>query len=225
MSPTPTDPHPDHDTEAIGRAIQAAARTVQAPAALRAGLAGQRARDGRRGAWRLGGRPALAAGLAALAAAVVLAVGGLPGGGGAGPSLDAAAALALARPTAAPPPVDAGNAALLHAQVGGVPFPNYAWSWEAWRTAGARQDRVGGRDATTVVYRGPAGDVGYTIVGGRPLEVPAGARHLTVAGVDLSVVRHGGATIMTWRRGGHTCVLAARNASVEQLARFATYNS
>jgi hypothetical protein len=224
MAPTPTDPHPEHDTEAIGRAIRAAAQGVQAPATLRERLGSQRAGDGRRGAWRLGGRPALAAGVVAVAAALVLAVGALTGGG-AGPSLDDAAALALARPTQPPPPVDPANAALVRAQVGGVPFPNYAWSWAAWRTAGARQDRVGGRDATTVVYRGPAGDVGYTIVGGRPLEIPAGARHMTVAGVDLAVVRHGGATVMTWRRGGHTCVLAARSASVEQLARFATYSS
>ena len=33
-----------------------------------------------------------------------------------------------------------------------------------------------GRDAKTVVYRGPAGDVGYTIVDGKPLAEPGGAR-------------------------------------------------
>jgi hypothetical protein len=221
------DPHHDPDAEAAGAAVRAAALTVQAPPALRARVAEERLRAGRTAPARGGLRMragALAVGAAALALALLLVVGGLPGGGAGGPSVQDAAALALARPTAPAPAVDRSDATRLTAAVGRVRFPNYGWSWPGWRTAGARQDRVHGRDATTVTYRGPSGDVGYTIVAGRPLDEPGGARHMTSGGLRLAVLRSGGATIVTWRRGGHTCVLAARGASADELVRFATYS-
>jgi hypothetical protein len=38
------------------------------------------------------------------------------------------------------------------------------------------------------------------------------------------VVHRGARTLVTWRRGGHTCVLAGRGPGVEQqLVRFATW--
>jgi hypothetical protein len=227
MSLETQDPEREPDTEAVGLAIQAAARTVQAPPQLRARIAEERVRAGRRsavGRGRRGFRPAaLAAGLAAAALAVTLALGGLPGGGTAGPSVDDAVALALSRPTAPPPAVDGTNDAALRASVGGVTFPNYGWAWKRWRTTGARDDRVEGRTATTVVYRGPAGDVGYTIVDGKPLDEPGGARIVTRNGLRLAVLQRDGATVVTWRRGGHTCVLASRKAGTDQLIRFATW--
>jgi hypothetical protein len=43
-------------------------------------------------------------------------------------------------------------------------------------------------------------------------------------GLDLSIVRRDGATVVTWERDGHTCVLAGRGAGVEQqLVKFATW--
>jgi hypothetical protein len=112
----------------------------------------------------------------------------------------------------------------VRAQVDGVAFPNYTYAWPRWRTVGARQDRIDGRDATTVVYRGPLGDVGYTIVAGKPLAEPEGARYVSAGGLRLAVVRRDGATVVTWRRDGHTCVLAGRGPGVErQLVRFATW--
>jgi hypothetical protein len=160
-----------------------------------------------------------------VASAVVLAIAGLPGGGQtAAPSFDDAARLALARSTAPAPALDPIDTRLVAAHVGGLRFPNYAYAWPQWQTAGARSDHVGGRNAVTVTYRGPRGAVGYTIVDGAPLAEPAGARHVTAAGVRLAIVRRPGTTFVTWRRAGHTCVLATRVPGAEQqLVRFATW--
>lgn len=216
----------DADADATGRRIREAALTTPAPPGLRVRLAEQRLQARRRSGagrarWRL---PAAAAGLAA-AGAVVLAIAGLPGGGHtAAPSFDDAARLALAPSTAPAPALDPVDTRLVRAHVGGLPFPNYAYTWPQWQTAGARTDRVGGRNAVTVTYRGPRGAVGYTIVDGAPLAEPAGARHVIAAGVRLAIVRRPGTTFVTWRRAGHTCVLATRVPGAEQqLVRFATW--
>jgi hypothetical protein len=222
--PAPHDPRDESD--AVGARIREAALSVGAPPQLRARVAEQQQRAGERS--RSGGvrrrLPVVAAGLAA-AVALVLVVAGLTGGGDAsGPSFDDAAQLALARPEAPAPSPSPGDATTVQAEVGGIRFPNYTYAWPRWKAAGTRQDRVGGRGAVTVTYRGPKGDVGYTIVDGAPLAEPAGARHLTAGGVRLAVIRRDGTTLVTWRRGGHTCVLASRAPGVErQLVRFATW--
>jgi hypothetical protein len=222
----PDDPQREPDTEPIGAMIRAAAQAVQAPPQLRARIADERAKaqrtapSRRRWAFR---PPALAAGLAACAAAVALAVVALTGGGAAGPSVDDAVALALRPATAPAPAVDGTNATALKESVDGVSFPNYRWSEKKWTTAGARDDRVDGRAAKTVVYRGPKGDVGYTIVGGRALAEPHGARIVNRNGVRLAVLRKDGVDVVTWRRGGHTCVLASKSAGQDTLIRFATW--
>jgi hypothetical protein len=221
-STPPEDPLPsDAQSAAIGRRIQQLALEVQAPAGLRRRLAdGQPTTAGRRRRYAL---PALGGlGLAALAAVVLVLVG--VGGGSSAPSVDDAVALALAPPTAPAPAVNPTNMHVVRAQMGGIAFPNYTYAWPKWTTAGARSDRISGRDATTVIYRGPRGDVGYTIVDGKPLEAPHGARRVRAAGVDLLVLRRDGATVVTWQRDGHTCVLAGRGAGVErQLVRFASW--
>ena len=220
--PPPEDPLPsDAESAAIGRRIQQLALEVEAPANLRTRLAdGQRTAAGRRRRFAL---PALAGiGLAALAA-VVLVLAGI-GGGSSAPSVDDAVALALAPAAAPAPAVDPANMQLVRAQLGGITFPNYTYAWPKWKTAGARRDRLSGRDTTTVIYRGPRGDVGYTIVDGKPLDAPSGARRVRANGVDLLVLRRDGATVVTWQRDGHTCVLAGRGAGVErQLVRFASW--
>jgi hypothetical protein len=223
---TPPPPSPedrltdDAESAAIGRHIQQLALKVEAPASLRTRLADGQRTAGRRHRFAL---PALGGlGLAALAAVVLVLVG--MGGGSSAPSVDDAVALALAAPTAPAPAIDTTNMHLVRAQIGGITFPNYTYAWPKWKTTGARRDRISGRDATTVTYRGPRGDVGYTIVDGKPLDPPSGARRVRAGGVDLSVVRRDGATIVTWQRDGHTCVLAGRGAGVErQLVRFASW--
>jgi hypothetical protein len=225
MTADRTPPEPtDVDSDAIGRRIHELALEIQAPATLRMRLA-----DGRRATQTTGrGRrrfalPALGGlGLAAVAA-VVLVLAGV-GGSASAPSLDDAVALALAPPTKPAPAVDPASPQLVTAEVGGVTFPNYSYAWPRWTTKGARSDSVSGRDAITVVYRGPRGDVGYTIVDGKPLKAPDGARHVKAGGLDLAVLHRDGATVVTWQRGGHTCVLAGRGAGVEQqLVQFATW--
>ncbi|WCB94082.1 hypothetical protein DSM104299_02810 [Baekduia alba] len=210
------------DSEVVGRHIHELALTVEAPPALRARIAeAERTRPKRARAWLRRPRIVLPA-LAGTALAAVL-VGVLAfAGGAAGPSVDEAAALALARPTAAAPA--ATGSVALDERVGGITFPNYAYQWPAWKAAGMRHDRLGGRDATTITYRGPKGDVGYTIVDGRPLPEPDGARTVNRAGLKLSIYRKDGATVVTWRRDGHTCVLAGKGKGVEpQLVKFATW--
>lgn len=211
----------DAQSEAMGRRIHELALTVEAPPSLRARLAeAEHARPRRARAWL--GRPRIAVpALAGTALAAVLAGVLIFSGGAAGPSVGDAAALALARPTAAAPAV---TGVALDASVGGVTFPNYAYQWPAWKAAGARHDTIDGRDTTTVTYHGPKGDVGYTIVDGKPLPAPDGARTVTRAGIKLAIYRQEGATVVTWRRGGHTCVLAAKGKDVEpQLVKFATW--
>lgn len=228
MTPRPDLPHdppplPEAESEAFGRHVQRLAQTVEAPPSLRARLADDaQRRAGARRRPRFALPAALAGGLAAVIA-VVAVLAGVGGGGSAVPSVDDAAALALARPTAAAPAVVSGDTQL-DAAVGNITFPNYAYQWPSWKATGARHDTLDGRDATTITYNGPKGDVGYTIVDGEPLPEPADARSRTVAGVDLKIYKKDGATVVTWRRDGHTCVLAGRGAGVEpQLVKFATW--
>jgi hypothetical protein len=212
----------DAESEAVGRRVRELAQEVQAPHALRARIADAQAqRRPQRAAWLRRPRialPALGGTLVAGAVAVALIVGG----GAAGPTVADAAALALAHPNAAAPGVvDVVN---LDAGEGGITFPNYGYEWPKWKATGARRDTVGGRAATTVTYRGPKGDVGYTIVDGKPLAIPDHARRLTKSGTALAIYVEDGATVVTWRRDGHTCVLAGRGPGVEsQLVKFATW--
>jgi hypothetical protein len=218
------DPDPllsDAESEAVGARIRELAQEVQAPLSLRTRLADQQERAAaprwfRRPRIAL---PALGGSLTAAAVAVALVVGG----GAAGPTVDDAAALALAHPTQGPPAVV--RVTNLDAEVGGITFPNYAYEWPKWKATGARHDRVGGRAATTITYSGPKGDVGYTIVDGKPLATPDHARHVTRSGIAFAIyTKEGGATVVTWQQDGHTCVLAGRGAGVEsQLLKFASW--
>jgi hypothetical protein len=191
---------------------------IEAPASLRRRIADQRAPRPRRR------RIALPAGItAAAAAAVVVAL--VAGGGAAGPTVSDAAALALSHPTQPAPAISAGDVQAVDASVDGIRFPNYAYRWATWRAVGRRTDTISGRDATTVTYRGPLGDVGYTIVDGKALDEPSAAKWVTRGGVRYAIVHQGDATVVTWRQAGHTCVLAgqSRPGMEERLLAFATW--
>jgi hypothetical protein len=214
---------PDHPEEpprddALAGRIRALTGAIEAPASLRERIAGehQRARPRR--------RRRLALPIGGLVAAAAVAVALLVGGGAAGPTIDDAAALALERPNLPAPKVDATNVQLVEVKIGDLQFPNYNYEWGRWRAIGHRVATIGGRDAKTVTYRGPLGDVGYAIVAGDPLPEPEDARHVTADGRRFAVVRHGDAVVVTWRRGGHTCVLAGRGKGIEQrLVSFAAW--
>jgi hypothetical protein len=205
------------ESERIGAAIRSAVQGVEAPTALR----NQIARDGRRepvARRRWIAVPVLGVLLAAVFTSVTLLALGSSGG----PTLAEAAGLALRAPTQAAPPGDPRNERFLRAAVGGVQFPNYRYS-TPFRTAGARSDELHGRHAITVVYGLGDKRIGYTIVDGKPLSVPSGARRVTREGLRIAILRRHGALAVTWREGGHTCVLASRSASLERLVAWAAW--
>lgn len=199
--------------EAIGAAIRDSAATVSAPERLQADIARRRAhRPPRARAPRLAGAAVL---VAAVAAIVVLTTGG-------GPSIQEVAAASLNAPTRPAPGPDQANARYIRARVDAVRFPDYAERW-GWEAVGARSDRVGGREATTVIYRRGERGVHYSIVDGEPLPVPGNARRVQADGLRLAVLREGGALMVTWQRGGHTCVLASRTLGAQGLIELATW--
>ena len=181
----------------------------QAPAELHASvqalIAAERAPQprARSRVWRLA--PAAVAAVAVIALVAVI----LSSGSSSTPSVNKAAQLALLRPTEPSPAESPGRSATLTRAVGGISFPY--WRHElGWSTSGARNDSYGGRSATTVFYTGPNGSggtarVGYTILSGTALPLPNGAGVVERGGTRYYVLGEGGATVVTWRRNGHTC--------------------
>src|SRR3954447_2987024 len=209
---------PDETHDEVGALIRATAARVEAPASLRANVDELIApRRHRRGHLRFG---LAVAGSAAAALAVVLVLV-LGGSSATGPSLADAATAAL-QPAAGPaPPADASRRALLDASIDGIAFPLWHDQF-GLRATGARDDKLSGRRAVTVGYSGPGGArVGYTIVASPPLDVPGSARRVTREGTGFAVWRSSGATVVTWRRAGHTCVLASRTLPASRLLELA----
>jgi hypothetical protein len=160
--------------------------------------------------------PALGVAVAAVAAAVVIAVGG----GSSVPTLDQATRAALA-PSTMPAPTEA-DATTLDVSAGGIQFPY----WEhtvGWEAAGARVDSLGGRHVVTVFYRDMDGArrVGYTIVTGPPVDVNGGVRVIS-HGIPYTLKRAGETRLITWLRNGHTCVIAGRGVTYATLLKLAT---
>jgi hypothetical protein len=206
------------DTEQIGAAIRAAVASVEAPPNLRARIAKEQLRE----APRRRRRALIVAPLAgALAAAVVTVVFAF---GGSGPTLDEAGAAALRAPTQGPPAKDESDPRFVKASIGGVQFPNYTWFAKRWSTVGVREDELSGRKALTLTYRGAGMHLGYTIVDGKPLSVPDGARRVVVKGKQYAVVRQDGRLVVAWEEQGHTCVLASRDMTARQMMAFAAWS-
>jgi len=153
--------------------------------------------------------------LAAVVAAVVLS------GGPGAPSVAEAARLGTQLPTApAPPPAGEAGTKLALA-VEGVPFPNFE-VFAGWKAVGVRQDRIGDRDATLVVYRKNGRRLGYVIVAGAALARPSGALATVIRRVEYRTLRSSGRLAVTWRRGGRTCVLIGQ-ATRRELLRLASW--
>ncbi len=189
---------------------------ARAPLALRESLeAARSARSPRR---RLIA-PGLAA-VTALAAVLVLALGG-PSEQAPSPSVqDVAAITRLPAEHAAPAAARGGH---LKAAVEGLAFPDWhkAFGWEA---TGRRADRVGGRDVSTVYYRySDERHLGYAIVAGAPLRTAAG-REIVRGGTRYRALTRGGRTTLTWTQAGHTCVIdAPTSVTVATLVRLADW--
>jgi hypothetical protein len=185
-------------------ALRATAQ-VRAPMALRERIVADRARAGRApGRRRVVFGGGLAGALAVLALALALI---LPGGTPGSPSIGQAASLALRGPSAPPPPPGrASHKIRLARDVDEVYFPN--WAGIGWKATGERVDRLGGHFLDTIYYRGYGKHIAYTIVGGSALAQPHGAALTVRNSTQLRSLGLGKRTIVTWRRGGHTCILS-----------------
>jgi hypothetical protein len=215
------DIHPTDELQAErGHAlVQAAVAQTRAPLALRERIENDRARaKPARRRWTLGG--SLVGTVAAATVAVVL----VTGGGSAGLSVAEAANLAIRGPAAPAPAVDQAHPGLLKRSVGGVTYPS--WQDEfTWKASGARVDKLENRRAVTVFYDNPAGErIGYTIVDGKALDEPSGPS-LQQGSERYIVLRSGNRTIVTWRRGGHTCILSGpAKVSKDKLLTLASWS-
>jgi hypothetical protein len=97
-----------------------------------------------------------------------------------------------------------------------VSFPDYARAY-GWRPLGVRRGRIDGREATVVFYGKDGRRLAYVIVAGSGLERPSGARATVIDGVEYRALRLDGRLAVTWRRGGHTCLLIGGAARPELL--------
>lgn len=183
---------------------------MHAPATLRASVAEARLRSAplpRR-------RHYVVAGLTLVAATVAALVIALPSGDD-GPSIADVAAVSARDPMLPAPSTVPGHA--LPLAVGGVHFPG---AGAGWKPVGSRSDQVSGRSARTVTYARGTDLVRYTIVDGPALSAPD-ANLSAYENVRAAVFRRGDALVLTWRRGGHTCVLTSRDVGARRMLELA----
>jgi hypothetical protein len=159
------------------------------------------------------------AGVLAAAASVVAAV--LLSGGPGAPTVADAARLATEPPAQAAPRAAGTSGTRLAIGVEGVPFPDFARAY-GWRAVGVRHGRIDDRDATVVYYRKGGRRLAYAIVAGSGLAVPAGGQTELRGAVPYKAVRLTDRLVVTWRRGGHTCVLVG-DAPRSELVKLASW--
>ncbi len=107
----------------------------------------------------------------------------------------------------------------------GIAYPYWDRRF-GWQTAGVRSDQLGGHMVTTVFYANASGQrIGYSIVNGHPLAIPAGERPAVWHGVRFDVLHPDGATVVTWRRDGHTCILVGSKVSAKTLLTLANWQA
>jgi hypothetical protein len=196
--------------------VRAASASVAAPARLRARVAAERGPRRRRS---VRNSLVLGTGLAASAAALALVL--VPGR--AAPTVAAAAVFSTRGATGAAPALEPGQPKLLARAVGGVRFPNWLKQF-GWHATGTRADRLSGRDTGTVFYEKDGRRLGYTIVAGPSLPVPPGATQFARGGTNLRVFTVDGRLVVTWRRGGRTCVLVGSGVARHVLLELASWN-
>jgi hypothetical protein len=149
---------------------------------------------------------------------VVLTVGGGPGI----PTAASAATLALRAPLHSVGSEVAQTETLSWPTAGGLAFP--AWVREyGFRAVGTRVDRLGDRTATTVFYDRDGARVAYTIVTGHALARGADASQSMLRGTRLWSFTKSGRAVVTWLRGGHTCVLSGDPGLLSELQRLAAW--
>jgi hypothetical protein len=156
----------------------------------------------------------------ALAAVVLLRAGSEPGT----PTVAQAAALTAKGPAPDGSGPRWSGTGLLRLEGARLPYPD--WSHEyGWHAAGARRDRLGNRDTTTVFYLKHGRRIGYTIVSGSGLAVPAGTVRKVKEGTVLHTARIGGRPVTVWQRRGSTCVLSGDGVTSAGLQELASWRA
>jgi hypothetical protein len=199
------------------RAVEAVheLRADRAPATLRIAVDTRRQRASRRPA-RLRYAGALGASAAVVVALLVLL---LPGGSPGAPSISQAAGLAMRGPVL-PAPAEQGRK--LRADVEETYFPNWRPAFNWW-ASGKRVDRLDRQLAVTVYYTNASKQrIAYTILAMPPLHW-TNAHTRYVNGIALQSFVQDGRTVVTWRRGDHTCVLSGPGVSAATLAKLAAW--
>ena len=204
----------------VARVIRAQAPA--APPALRTRIEADLARDRARGGWtrRRAPRIALAAAIAVVAVAVAVPLA-LQGD-------DAITVQEAVNPThrdpAGPAPArDSRRPALLAASFAGVTYPDWRREF-GWRPVGRRSDEIQGRATKTVFYEHRGHRIGYTVVAGPALDLPAGGRRVVRDGVTVHLYgASDGHDIAVFERGGRTCILAGHVRHRRTLAKLATW--
>lgn len=204
--------------------VVTAVRAVQtaAPSRLRARIEAEHQRRGS----RLIRRPAIASGLASVAAATaaLVLVLGLPlsDGGGNPPAVTDVAAMGVRGPLSLAVAPDPHRPALLRRTAAGLPFPNLEAKF-GWTAAGVRTGSVEGRPATTVLYEKDGRRIAYTIVAGPPLASATESQRMVRDGVGFELLARDGAQVVTWLRRGHTCVLSGPGTRAQELLALASW--
>src|SRR5580693_9255603 len=169
--------------------------------------------------------PLRLAGVGVMAAAVVaIAIAVSLGGSSSALSLRQAAAPTLRAATLPAPSESSAHQNQVAAAVDGVPFPYWGERF-GWSTTGAREDRVDGRAVTTVFYTNADGRrIGYAILAGSPAPRVSGGVIAWRDGVPYRLNTENGASVVTWLRDGHLCVLSGHNVSSATLLRLASWS-
>jgi hypothetical protein len=160
-------------------------------------------------------------------AAVVVAIAitvSYVGGGTPMPSLQQAAAPTQRTATLPAPSQSSTNRTELAVAVDGVKFPY----WEdrfGWRSTGSRTDHVDGRSITTVFYSDSHGHrIGYAILAGTPAPRVDGGVTSWHGGVTYRILTENGATVVTWLRDGHLCMVSGRGVTSATLLKLASWS-
>jgi len=154
--------------------------------------------------------------------AIVIAMG--LGGSSSALSLRQVTAPTLRAATLPAPSESSAHHAQVAAAVDGVPFPYWGERF-GWSTTGAREDRIDGRAITTVFYANADGQrIGYAILAGSPAPRIGGGVIAWRGGIPYRLLAETGASVVTWLRDGHLCVLSGHGVSGATLLRLTSWS-
>ena len=112
----------------------------------------------------------------------------------------------------------------LAAAVDGVPFPYWGERF-GWRSTGTRSDLIDGRTVTTVFYANGGGQrIGYAILAGNSVPRIDGGAVAWRGGVAYRLLAENSASVVTWVRDGHLCVVSGHGVPSATLLRLASWS-